>query len=96
MARLFLYIFLFSVLILVLSFSVNNSHPVTLNYYIGESELPLALLMVFTLSAGALLGVLAVMRPMLASRMEVSKLRRQLRHSEQELNNLRSLPVKER
>lgn len=96
MSRFILYIFLLAVLILVLSFSVNNSHVVTLNYYIGTFELPLALLMVFTLSVGALIGVLAILRPLMSLRMEVARLRRNVRASEQELDNLRSLPVKER
>ncbi|MDH5300492.1 MAG: LapA family protein [Gammaproteobacteria bacterium] len=95
MSKLILYIFLFMILLLVLSFSVNNSHTVNLNYFLGSVDLPLALLLVLTLSVGAILGALVMLRPVLSLRMEVGRLRRGKRAVEQELNGLRSLSVKE-
>jgi putative membrane protein len=95
MSRLILFVFLLAVLVLVLSFSVNNSHSVLLNYYVGSFDVPLALLLVVTLSVGALVGLLAIIRPLLALRMEVAKLRRSVRVSSQEVENLRALPIRE-
>lgn len=96
MSRIILAVFLLVVLVFVLSFTVNNNHIVELNYYVGTVEVPLALLLVVTLSIGAILGFIASLRPLLSSRMEVARLKRSVKLSSQEVENLRSLPVKER
>lgn len=96
MTKVLLYSFLFILLILTLSFSVLNAHPVTIHYYLGARELPLALLIVFALALGMIFGVITMIKPMMHLRMEISRLKRSKKLTEKEISNLRSLPVKER
>ncbi len=93
MSKLIISLFLLVVLAVALSFSVINSHTVVLHYYLGSIELPLAVLLAFTLAIGALLGMLAMMKKVMGLKMEVARLRRMVRVSEQEAENLRSLPA---
>ena len=96
MAKALLYSFLLILLILTLSFSVINAQPVTIHYYLGTRELPLALLMALTLAVGMIVGVIAMLKPMMRLRMEIARLKRSMKLSEKEIANLRSIPVKER
>ncbi len=93
MSKLIISLFLLLILAVALSFSVINAHEVVLHYYLGSIELPLAVLLALTLAVGALLGMLAMMKKVMSLRMEVARLRRSVRVSEQEVENLRSLPA---
>ncbi len=95
MGRVLSAILILVVLVLTISFSVINAHSVVINYYFGTSELPLALLLVLAVVAGALLGVAAVITMVLRLRLEVARLRRNAKITEKEISNLRSMPLKE-
>ena len=95
MARIITAIAVLLVLLLVLLFTLLNSEPVTINYYFGEVPAPLALVLILTLIAGALMGLLSSILVILSSRREIAKLRRQVRDTEEELMNLRKLPIKD-
>ncbi|MDH5547732.1 MAG: LapA family protein [Gammaproteobacteria bacterium] len=88
-------LFLFAVLLLALSFAVINAHSVQLNYYVGELNLPLSFLVISALIFGAFLGSVAMMRPLFGLRLEIARLRKLAKVNEKEINNLRSIPVKE-
>ncbi|MBU0499317.1 MAG: LapA family protein [Gammaproteobacteria bacterium] len=77
------------------AFAVKNAQPVNLNYYLGVQEAPLALILVAALVLGALLGVLASLGAVVRLRHELGDLRRQQRQAQEEIENLRSQPVKE-
>ncbi|BCO30363.1 hypothetical protein TspCOW1_04660 [Thiohalobacter sp. COW1] len=79
-----------------ITFTVLNPQQVTLNYLLGSLQLPLALLVVLVLALGALLGLLVAGFMLLRLKRENRKLRRGTRLAEQEVANLRSLPVKDR
>jgi len=96
MARFISIFFILLILLLVLLFTTLNAEPVSLNYYLGQIEQPLALILVVTFVAGALIGLLSSVLVILSSRHEVSKLRKQIKHTEQELMNLRSIPIKDK
>jgi len=81
--------------LLVLSFSVVNAHLVPLDYFIGKTEAPLALLLAITLAVGALVGVFAMLKTIMSLRLEIGKLRKTVKLSEKEIANLRSLPIKD-
>lgn len=81
------------VLIVGLSFAVLNAEKVPLNYYLGQSELPLSLLLVLAMAFGALLGVISTLGLLLAQKSETARLRRKHELCEQELKNLRQLPI---
>ena len=77
------------------AFAVMNAAPVSLNYYLGTTEVPLALILVVALMAGAVLGVMVSLGSMMRLRHESSELRRKLHLSREEIDNLRSLPIKD-
>lgn len=82
------------VLLLGLLFFVKNNQTVELNYIIGTTELPVSLLLLACLSLGALLGILATVPMLLRIRLQKSRLEKQIKMTEKEVNNLRVLPVK--
>ena len=90
-----LYISVFIIVLLVgLLFYVKNNQTVELNYIIGTTELPVSLLLLACLSLGALLGILATIPMLLRIRHQKSRLEKQVKMTEKEVNNLRVLPVK--
>lgn len=76
-------------------FAVLNPRPVSLDFYFGELELPLSVVVVAALGIGGLLGMLAGFTAMLAAKRENARLRRRERQQAEEVNNLRTIPVKE-
>lgn len=89
--------FLFVVVLVVtgLSFAVLNSQPVTLNFYFGNRDFPLSMIVVLSLAAGAVIGVLVSAGLILGLKAQVGQLRRKLRHAEKAADQLQVLPVKE-
>lgn len=96
MARLVSAFIILLVLLLVLFFTLLNGEPVTVNYYLGEIHPPLAAVIILAIVCGAFLGLISSMVIIMASRYEVSRLRREIKHTEQELMNLRNLPIKDK
>ena len=95
MGRLIGFLFLLALAVMGLSFAVLNSQPVSLNYYFGEREIPLSMIVVVSLAAGALIGVLVSAGLILKLKAKVGHLRRKLRDAEKDMDRLRILPVKE-
>ena len=73
-----------------------NAEPVTFNYYFGSIDLPLTLLLSLVLSCGALLGLLFTLGMTLSARSGKRRLHRTLQLREQEIRNLREIPIKGR
>ena len=96
MARLVSAFIILLVLLVVLFFTTLNDTSVTVNYYFADIQAPLALVIILALVAGAILGLISSMFVIIAARHEASKLRRDMKHAEQELINLRSLPIKDK
>jgi uncharacterized integral membrane protein len=66
--------------LLLLGFAVKNSDPVTVSYYFGAQwRAPLVFVLLITLCAGAVLGVLAVIGQLFRQRREIAELKRELR-----------------
>lgn len=95
MKRLFGFILLLIVVVLGLSFAVLNAESVKLNYYYGIAQAPLSLVVVLSISAGAVLGVIASLGMILSMRREVGRLHRKIQLTERELKNLREIPIKD-
>jgi len=88
---------LFILLLLALAGSVLahlNAGEVSFNYYFSTISLPLAALLFLVLTAGAVSGVLLSLGMVLHARGEKRKLRRRLLMCEQEIKNLRDIPIK--
>jgi putative membrane protein len=79
-----------------ITFTVLNPQQVTLNYLLGSLQLPLALLVVLVLAVGAVLGLLVAGFLILRLKRDNRRLRRASRQAEQEVANLRALPIKDR
>lgn len=96
MMRILVLLLLLLVIGIGLTFSVMNAEPVSLEYYFGTSDIPLALLLVITLALGALLGVVASLGVILRLKRSNSSLRRENRLAEKEIMNLRNIPLRDR
>jgi putative membrane protein len=72
-----------------------NEGEVTLNYYFGSLVAPLPLAMIGALGAGLLLGFIAGLTLWAKLRRENAKLRRSAKLAQEEVNNLRAIPLKQ-
>ena len=95
MSRIIKLFFFLGLLVVGLAFHVRNDQLVTLNYYMGSIELPVSLLVISSLLVGALLGILASLTFVAKLKRENAKLARLVRVTEEEVNNLRAIPIKD-
>lgn len=88
---------LFSVLIITLgvTFAVLNSKSVSINYFIGQKTLPLALLIIIILFFGTLLGFFAGLLLYFKSKRENRRIKRKMNLLKKEISNLRVIPLKD-
>ena len=94
--RRILYACLFIIILIAgLVFFVKNSQEQEFNYVVGSVTLPLSLLILLSLLAGVLLGLLAVTPALLRQRRRIARLEKQAQMAEKEINNLRVMPVKD-
>lgn len=84
------------VVVLGASLATLNADVVRFNYYFGTIELPLSLILVASLGVGALFGMLSGITLSLDQRRENARLRRKIQVAEQEISNLRTLPIQDR
>ncbi len=78
----------------VLFFS-QNDQVVSLRYFVGQIDVPLAFIMVAAIVVGYLLGVVSLMGSLLKARFLLNQSKKKLEQNSQELNNLRSAPVRD-
>jgi len=95
MGRLVGFLFLVVLVVLGLSFAVLNDQLVSLNYYFGYREIPLSMIVVLSLAAGAVIGVLVSAGLILRMKAQTRQLRRKLRNAEKDSDQLRVLPAQE-
>jgi putative membrane protein len=95
MGRLLGFLFLVVLVVLGLSFAVLNAQSVPLNYYFGFREIPLSMIVVLSLAAGAVIGVLVSAGLILRMKAQTRQLRRKLRNAEKDSDQLRVLPAEE-
>lgn len=91
--RIVIYLFLFLLALTFIFFSGLNAQLVTINYYIGTKLLPLSFLMIINFVLGGLLGLLSGLILYLKLRYTNRRLRNRLKLVEEELVNLRALPL---
>ena len=84
-----------SVLIIGIAFFMKNNHPVSFNYFVGTLEIKLSFLLLLSLILGTIMGVLALVPVIINLKYKNSKLKRQIKIREKEVNNLRVIPVKD-
>ena len=77
------------------AFSAINIEPISINYYLDSVSLPLSVLVILSLVAGIIIGATAIYISSLRLRYDNSRLQKKLVISEQEINTLRILPIKD-
>lgn len=93
MSRIVTLVVLLVILALGASIGYFNAQPVIFNYLFGTAEFPLIAVLIAAFSIGIVLAIAAVAARLLTMRMELGRLRKQLREAEGELRTLRNLPV---
>ncbi|HUW97308.1 MAG TPA: lipopolysaccharide assembly protein LapA domain-containing protein [Acidiferrobacter sp.] len=84
------------VIFLGLGFAYKNASDVTVRYYGGLAwHAPLALVLLTVLALGVVLGFVASLNRVVRFHSQLRAVRKQLRHMEQEVANLRALPIKD-
>ena len=94
MLRLVNMLLLITLIVLGLSFAVLNADPVTLNYYFGNKQIPLSMIVVVALATGAVIGVLVSMGILLRQKQQTFRLRRQLKQVEKHATSTSVLPAR--
>lgn len=75
------------------TFAYHNADLVSLNYVLGVVELPLALFALLVFIAGALFSALLMVPHLMRGRQRIRRVNRACREQEQELKNLRKMPL---
>ena len=94
MLRIIRLVLLVLVAVLGLAFAVLNAGQVELNYSLGVWQAPLSLILVLAFTLGAMFGVIACLGMLFAAKREHRRLRKVLKLSEQEVTNLRNIPIR--
>lgn len=93
------YVYMVITLIILLfgvTLTLQNRQTVDFSYYFGVHwEGALAWLLFVTFGVGAVAGVLASLRLLLRMQRRLVRARKELRRAEQEVSNLRALPIKD-
>lgn len=95
MSRIAKLILVFVILLIGLAFHLKNNQLIELNYYVGVINMPMSWLIVLVLFIGSMLGVMASLPLLIKLKRDKSKLERQIKNSEKEINNLRVMPVRD-
>jgi|SRR5690554_5296182 len=77
------------------AFAAFNMQAVSLDLFFVQWQLPLAVLMIAFLLLGLLIGAMLIMLSTIRIRYENHQLSNKLQSTEQELNSLRILPVRD-
>jgi putative membrane protein len=93
--RVLTYLFFIVLVLFALTFAGLNAEPVSLNYYLGKTQLPLSLLAVLSFILGGVLGLLTAFAVYIKLKYLNRRLRHRLKLVEEELVNLRALPLKD-
>jgi lipopolysaccharide assembly protein A len=95
MKRIIYLILTLVVTLFTVTFTLLNSQPVKVNYYFGSYEIDLIIVVVICLVIGAFLGIMAALGKMFSLKQEMSRKEKKIKITEKELENLRSLPLKD-
>jgi putative membrane protein len=96
MKRVFYVVVAVVVVLFGITFAFHNRQSVDLNYYFGISwSGPLALALLSAVALGVAAGFLASLRTLLRLQRQLVTARKEIRQVEQEVQNLRALPIKD-
>lgn len=83
------------IMIFAAALAALNEGQVTLDYYFGKVDTSVPLALLGALGVGLILGFLAGLTLWARARSEVSRQRRSARLAQEEVNNLRAIPLKQ-
>lgn len=92
---------LIAIILLLVAFGVafmfanQNDQVIQLNYLFGETSIDLVLLITITLGLGLIIGLLMTGLSLMKTRVQLKNCQKKLNRAKQELQNLRTLPLKE-
>jgi len=93
--RIVSYFFLLVIILFGMAFATLNSESVTINYYFGDSTLPLSLLLVLVFALGCLVGMVVGFWLLIKAKLANYRLRQRLQLAEKEVGNLRAIPLQD-
>ena len=93
--RIISFIFILLLIIIGISFACLNADTVSFNYYIGERKIALSLLLMGSLLIGVVVSLLGSIGPFVRLQLENRRLSKRLNICEQEIANLRAIPIKD-
>jgi putative membrane protein len=89
------YIAFLIIIVVGIGFAILNSTPVAIHYYIGIKQLPLSFLLVVSFGIGLIVGFLALLITTIRLRTNLGRTKKKLFIAKQEIDNLRTMPVKD-
>jgi putative membrane protein len=96
MKRIFYTVLAILVLLIGIAFAVLNRQMVELNYYFGlKWSGPLSMALLAAFAFGVVAGYIASLRTVVRMQRQLVQARKEIRQIEQEVINLRSLPIKD-
>lgn len=96
MKRIFYILLTVIIFFIGLTFAFKNSQGVEVNYYFGLNiSAPLSLVIIFTIVVGVGMGYLVSLRRIISAKRDLAQARKEIGQVEQEVENLRSLPIKD-
>lgn len=96
MKRLFYIILTAFTFFIGLTFAFQNKQSVELGYYFGlQWHGPLSLMLILALAIGVGIGYLVTLQMVMRVRRELAQARKEIKQVEQEVENLRALPIKD-
>jgi len=96
MKRIIYMILAILVLLVGVAFAIQNKQMVELNYYFGlKWSGPLSLALLTSFAIGVVAGYVASLRMVVRMQRQLVQARKEIRHIEQEVINLRALPIKD-
>lgn len=93
--------FMYGVMVIIVilvgvTFTTKNAQMVELNYYFGiHWNTPLSFMLLTTFTIGIAVGVFASLAILARMQRQLLQVRRESRQLEQEVNNLRALPIRD-
>lgn len=91
--RLFMLIFYLLIILIGVSFAALNASSVKVNFYFTTLTMPISVLMTIMFGIGLFLGFLLFLYRYWRLKVKYSKLKAQLKLTEREIKNLRSIPL---
>lgn len=93
--RILLLIFYILLIVIGVSFAALNASLVDVNFYFQTVSMPISVLMTIMLGIGMIIGFLLFINRYWRVKIEYRKMKNQLKLTEKEIKNLRSIPLQD-